>query len=323
MANTAKRHHTVPQFYLQGFARDDQIGTVRLPGDLRFLQAVRKAASETHFYSIEGHPEGPDVIEKSLGVIEGVAASVFEEIKSGSWPLGAESRMTLAFFVALQSLRGPEQRRNLEYISAQMARMEIGYGGRESVKGWVEKKTGRLINDQQAQEVWEQATRPEGPPIKVHAAVHIRHMAEMAQQILPYFAGRPWTLIRFNRRSLITSDTPVGLVPHQDAERWSGVGYMTAWGITYPLTRKLGLLMSDPTPLIGLIPVEKTFTGAADGIDLGSTQLEKFINRFTALSASHAIFHHPDDEQFVPTDLHEPEPRTIEIRGGPPTVDRG
>lgn len=28
----AKRHHTVPQFYLRGFARANKIGTVRYPG---------------------------------------------------------------------------------------------------------------------------------------------------------------------------------------------------------------------------------------------------------------------------------------------------
>lgn len=147
VVNTAKRHHTVPQFYLRGFAREDQIGTVRLPGDIRFLQAVRKAASETHFYTVEGHPEGADVFEKSLGVIEGEVAQIFQVVEDGTWPLDTERRMTLACFMALQALRGPEQRRNMEYISAQMARMEIGFGGRDSVKEWVKSKSGLMIND--------------------------------------------------------------------------------------------------------------------------------------------------------------------------------
>jgi hypothetical protein len=321
VGSTAKRHHTVPQFYLRGFALDDQIGTVRLPGDVRFPQAVRKAASETHFYTVEGHPEGADAIEKSLGTIEGAVASIFEMLKSGTWPLDKQSRTTLGFSVALQSLRGPEQRKNLEFLSAQMARMEIGYGGRDSVKEWVKRHSGFVINETQAQEVWEQVIRPEGPPMKVQPIVHIRHMAEMTQELLPYIIGRPWTLVRFDRRSLITSDTPVTLVPHHTAASWEGTGFLTAWGITYPLTRKLGLLMSDPTPLIGNVPVERVWDGAMDRIEVGTTRMEKFMNGFTADSASHAIFHHPDDERFVPSELHGPAPRTLDIAGGGPTFE--
>ncbi|HEY5181304.1 MAG TPA: DUF4238 domain-containing protein, partial [Dermatophilaceae bacterium] len=72
--SVAKRHHTVPQFYLRGFADGERIATVRLPGDQPFVQSVRKAASEMNFYSIAGHEDGPDVFEKLLSSIEGEAS---------------------------------------------------------------------------------------------------------------------------------------------------------------------------------------------------------------------------------------------------------
>ena len=39
----ARRHHTVPRFYLRGFAEAERIATVRLPGDQRFTQSINDA----------------------------------------------------------------------------------------------------------------------------------------------------------------------------------------------------------------------------------------------------------------------------------------
>lgn len=125
--SVAKRHHTVPQFYLRGFAVDERIATARLPGDQRFVQSVRKAASETNFYAVAGHENGPDVVEKPLFSIEGEASRVFSLIANGTWPLDQGDRWTLALFIALQAVRGPEQRRNMEHLAAQVARLEIGF----------------------------------------------------------------------------------------------------------------------------------------------------------------------------------------------------
>ena len=57
----ARRHHTVPQFYLRGFARDDQIATLRLPGKHRFLQSVKDASVVKDYYSLEGHDAGAEI----------------------------------------------------------------------------------------------------------------------------------------------------------------------------------------------------------------------------------------------------------------------
>ena len=83
-----------------------------------------------NFYSIAGHEDGPDVFEKLLSSIEGEASRVFGHIADGTWPLEQEDRWTLAHFIALQAVRGPEQRRNMEHLAAQMAR---GCGALRSV----------------------------------------------------------------------------------------------------------------------------------------------------------------------------------------------
>lgn len=272
----AKRHHTVPQFYLQGFANSGQVMTVELPGERRFLQSVRRAASETDFYTVKGHVDGDDAVEATLSAIEGEAAQVFAAVHSGVWPLPPAERRALGAFIALQTARGPDQRRNSEFIAAQAARLEIGFGGKAGVKGWVKSRHGVDISDEEAETLWRQATGPEGPPIRYSNAAHIQQMANLADSLTKYIIGRPWSLVRFERRSLITSDNPIGLVRHaDDEESWMGVGFMTAWGITYPLSRKLGLLMSDPMVTADLVPVERVWAGALDTVQTETTVLEK------------------------------------------------
>lgn len=320
----AKRHHHVPQFYLRGFADGERITTVRLPGETRYTNSVRKTAAENGFYAVPGHEEGPDVFEKILGGIEGAAAEVFKKVEAGVWPLAPDDRGTLASFIALQVARGPEQRRNIQHIQAQVARLEVGAVGKAGVKAWAKRKLGVDLDDAAAELVWEQATRPEGPPLRVSALAHIRHIAEMVEGLTKYIAGRPWTLVRFDKRSLITSDTPVALVPHPDEEGEEeefaaprGVGFMTAWGITYPVTRKLGLVMSDPMIFADKIRVEQVARGEMDTAQRGTTQMERFINFSTISSASVSLFHHPDDGRFLPDKLPDADPVTLRMNGGP------
>lgn len=313
----ARRHHTVPLFYLRGFAKDEQIATVRLPGQRRFLQSVRDATVAKDFYALDGHEDGPDAIERALSDIEGATATVFQKIADGVWPLDAEDRATLSYFIALQATRVPAQRRTVDHLAAQMLRLQIGAGGKAGLRAELE-KDGREVGDKLVDTMWEQATRPEGPPVKRSKAEHIGQMLELSEELLKYIIGRPWSLVRFGARSLITSDAPVGLVRNPNDESRSGVGFVTASGITFPLSRKIGLIMSDVAPLIELeVPVEEVHRGIADTVQAGSTSFERFFNGYTTVNASEWLFHHPDDERFVPADLPDPRPFNVQMDGVP------
>jgi hypothetical protein len=76
----------------------------------------------------------------------------------------------------------------------------------------------------------------------------------------------------------------VSLIGNPQDEAWKGVGFMTAWGITFPLTRKLGLLMNDPMVTIEGLGIEDSrvqeiraavLRGEADGAQKGTTAMEK------------------------------------------------
>jgi hypothetical protein len=159
----AKLHHTVPQFYLRGFAdTSERIITVKLPGDKRYTQVVKKAAATNHFYSIDGHPQGSDVFEKSLSEMEAAAAAAFDAIERGAWPLSEEQRDDLATFMAVQRVRGPDHRRTMGYLAATMTQLEVQVTGRENIQQWVKDRYAVEVDDDEAEEVWKQATQPGG-----------------------------------------------------------------------------------------------------------------------------------------------------------------
>src|SRR5699024_12784771 len=56
--------------------------------------------------------------------------------------------------------------------------------------------------------------------------------------------------------------------------------------------------------------------GRIDRIQSGTTAMEKLFNLHAAESAREYVFHHPEDERYVPTDLHEPYLVNIKPMGG-------
>lgn len=137
--------------------------------------------------------------------------------------------------------------KTIERLQAKMVRVEVGAGGRRNGKRWIKENQGFDATADQEQRIWAEATQPGGPSITISVAAHISHMVDTAEHL----ATRPWSLVRFERRSLITCDSPVSLIRNpKDDDFYSDVGFATAWGISVPLTRELGLLMSDPMVII-------------------------------------------------------------------------
>jgi hypothetical protein len=324
--STAKLHHYVPQGYLRGFATSqERIAVIPLDRSRApYTPSVKNVAAQNHFHTV-GEFDEPDEFEKVLSEVEGQAIAIIRNFASGAFPPSEENRWAFAHYMALQSVRGPDTRKTTEHIRATMVRMEVGAGGRKNVGTWIRNNLGFEPSPEQEQRIWEMATQPGGPPIKFSNLAHIQHAVATAVELTPYLATRPWTLVRFDRRSLITSDAPVSLIRRPDDELWGGVGFATAWGITFPLTRKLGLLMSDPMAMLEGVGTESprvkqaretVLAGRIDRIQSGTTAMEKLFNLHTAESAREYVFYHPDDERYVPGDLPEPDLVNIKPVGG-------
>lgn len=83
----AKRHHTVPKFYLRRFA--DEGGTIERIGKTtsdRQLIPVKRATVEVDFYTVETDDGPSDIIEQHLSKIESLAASALRRLDRGDEP---------------------------------------------------------------------------------------------------------------------------------------------------------------------------------------------------------------------------------------------
>ena len=320
MANQARRHHTVPKFYLDGFAREGQLMTVRLPGDRRFLQSTNNASLRTQFYTVP-ELEEPDAFEKGLSAMESEAATIMRKIITGGvWPLDLEDRVKLAIFLAVQFLRGPDQRRQMGQTAALVTQLEVVAGGRESVPAWVERNHGFTPTAEEVDRIWRDVSQPGGPPITLSAAGHIEQIGNLVPEFLPYFTGRPWVLLRFERRALLTCDTPVSLLPNRRSPG-QPVGLLNSSGIVFPMSRRVGLMLADPEPLIDRLTVDQVREARADFDLPPSTAHARDLNAATIRNTREWIFHHPDDSELLPADLPKPVRTEIStVTSGPPSA---
>ncbi|MFJ3472172.1 DUF4238 domain-containing protein [Microbacterium maritypicum] len=308
----ATRHHVVPRFYLDGFARQRQIGVVPLPGDVRFLQNVSDATVQNNFYTVAGHPDGPDVFERAMGRVEAEAATVLRKVvDEGVWPLPGDDRETLATLITLQILREPTQRQQMRNTALAVARLLVDTARPEWLQTLAAEKGEQLSTDDAARQLEELQTA--GPiDVTVSAASHAGQIGYLLPRLIRYVMGRPWALVRFARRGLITSDSPVSLVPDPSMPAHLRMGLMTARGFTFPLSRRTALMMSSPEPFIAAgRHIDEVASGAFDLARPGSTRDERAINLATALGARKRIYHHPDDDAFIPEVLPDPVDDTL------------
>ncbi|MEZ0350150.1 DUF4238 domain-containing protein [Mycobacterium sp. pR1184] len=286
MAQISRSHHTVPRFYLDGFADEKGfVQVVRLPGDIRYPQSVQKVSVINDFYNVGTGPDR-DAVEKLIGdEIEAPAAEILRKVLTqGLWPLDSEARAIFATFMAVQHLRGIRARRSLTEIVDAASKL---VGGKDGL--------------------------PTEPAARVEAlkSIHIQSMLDI-ENTAPYIFGRVWTLARLKDMKLLCCDTPISLVRHKHLPNYAPVGMATAWFIVMPLSRTTGLLMSEPPP--GDEHVEHVSAGQYDGVIdefPDEAALGDLFNKRTVRNARQCIYHHPGDANLVPNDLPEPNPQEI------------
>ncbi|WP_077487837.1 DUF4238 domain-containing protein [Sinomonas mesophila] len=316
----SKRHHTVPKFYLNGFGSADntpQLGAVRLSDAKRLVIPTTHATVRTNFYALPGHPEGADVFEKELSRMEGDASAIIRKAVTGTWPLPREDREILGTFLALQFRRGPDARMLMDQMYGKALSQVISQMGVDGVRATLA-QSGKHVGDDVLDRLVQQASESEGLTMKTAPAEHILHILELVPRLVPYFIGRPWILIRFNRRKLLTCDTPVALVRDLKLDGvFTGVGVATAWGISLPLARDVGLLLGNPQPLFEEAAGQTALTelwdqivaGGHDREMAGTTKMARLLNSHTIANARNWVFHHPDDAGLVPGEFPGPRDR--------------
>jgi hypothetical protein len=289
-----RRQHTVSKFYLRGFADErEQLSRVALPGTPRVRLSIRDATVIKDFYSVElPGGERSDMFEKMFSEIEGPASRGLDAILGGAWPLSREDKGSLALWIALQQLRGEEQRASQNQIGTDFIRLLVGVSGKQALRRRIEAAEGRVVGDQELDFEWRDITKPGGPTIMPNPIGHLRTVVELAPGLGEYLRDSHWTLHRFRRRALVTCDHPVSM-DQADRRVGDGVGLATADLFTVALSRRLALTI-QPRRRLERFTAEP---GSVADFDVdGTTASANSVNQQTVLEARRYVYLHPEDD---------------------------
>ncbi|RAS59430.1 uncharacterized protein DUF4238 [Lentzea atacamensis] len=285
-----RAHHTVPRFHLERFARPPgpgrahaQLTRVELPGTKRHPISVTSATVERDFYLMRT-TEGDltDAFEDQLSEVEGAAAAAVRDlVDKGAWPLTDENREPIAAWAALQHLRTPGEREMLA-VATELASEITSRGLRAELPGLAGAGPHTYVRQREL-------SREDRDQLR---EIHLQGMVRSFRSAVATLLGCAWTVVRFQRKSLITSDTPVTLIPIADADIRTPLSLASNDGILVPLDRRVALLMVDGT--------------GDDRMIAGTTQASKSLNQEIVNGARRCVFHHPDDDPLAGLVLPEP-----------------
>ncbi|MFE1463938.1 DUF4238 domain-containing protein [Streptomyces nigra] len=308
MADRVRRQHTVSRFYLKGFADDaGKIRRISLPGKPSIILSTGDATVIKDFYTVT-LPDGSlsDFFEKAFSNIEGAAAEALRLILTGTWPIEGEAREAFATWVSLQHLRSEDVRSGQGHMNAEMIRLIVGVSGKEALRSLIQNSESRSVSDEELDREWRDITKPGGPDITPNANQHVRLLTDLLPATSAYLRDCHWTLFRFNRRSIATSDHPVTLAVAPDHPRWQGVGIATAELFLVPLSRRAALTIQ---PRHRFPQTQMGAQHVPDFIQQGTTAIARSINQETAARARKYVYHHPDDAPLEGLYLPNPETR--------------
>ncbi|MEV7227292.1 DUF4238 domain-containing protein [Polymorphospora sp. NPDC051019] len=231
MANRVRRQHVVSHFYLRSFANDArQIRRTTLPGTHEATLATADATVNKDFYTIT-LPDGTksDAFERAFAELETSAAAAFRDISTGIWPLTGQNRHAMAAWMALQHLRTEGIRYNQNAHNATMIRLIVGVSGKEALRQVIQKAESRVVADSELDWEWLDLTKPEGPDLIPSTHEHLQLLTSLIDPMTAYLHEAQWSVIRFKRRALLTSDEPVSLLVQRihPADRATPASHLT------------------------------------------------------------------------------------------------
>ena len=210
--------------------------------------SVTDAAVIKDFYTIVlSDGTRSDAWETWLADLENeIAPAVRRAIEAPGFRLSDVDRRLLALWIALQYLRGPDNRRQMTEMASFTVRAQVGMGGLAYLRHAMSEGLQRDVSWPEAERVWSDITSTTGPRISIDGDEHLAILNATVERATTGIYRRSWGRIRFRRHHLAISDSPVHLV-RGDTPDYLGVGLMNARAITVPLDRETLLWLSLPT----------------------------------------------------------------------------
>jgi Protein of unknown function (DUF4238) len=286
VAERSKKHHFVPKMLLKGFASKDQVRVQDLQTKSEFLGSIENLGAINDYNTIETNDGPSDLAEVEIErLIEGPAVAVIERIRNGGWIDSQVDRQALASSVAFQYTRVPGVRDSVNAVTDKIAKRISKIMGTEGLAAAMHDVNGavpspeevRLLRDWMGDDSnwYAEQSREQ------HILQSLDPISEASEILMSLYH---WGVVRWPDRSLVTSDSPVLMVPFESQGPY-GVGLGTAQRIYLGLGRRLALVL-----------VNRRWRDLSDGFELNPTPEMAFgHNRNLAASATRWIYHHPDD----------------------------
>ncbi len=263
--------------------------------------STKSATVIEDFYMVEtADGTMTDEIEEILSRLENASAPAISALVNRSaWPIPPETREAVAAWAAMQYLRSPAARQVNSEIADMSLKLQIAVGGRAGMREALEAIEGRGVSEAEVDEGWQLMTDFDDYTLEPHQNDHIAMMGRLLRGTAWQFYGRSWNLIHFQRKALVTTDTPVVLMKPFGQDPGLPVGTATAGGVLVALDRRLGLMMTNDRLGDAEIP--------------GSTVLANSLNQRLVREARRHIFHHPDDNPLQGLSLPPRREREVEV----------
>ncbi|NPC68454.1 DUF4238 domain-containing protein [Corallococcus exiguus] len=300
------KHHYVPQFYLKRFADvKEQLRVVeRKPPCRKYISNVKDVAAERLFYRLETAEGDTLQLEKTLSEIEGECRGALSELIERPFPPEAHVREVVGFFIALQWLRGRDQRDSFSFVFERLAKQVGKFIPEQEVVRPLEKKLGRPLTGEETAEAVTRISRASVEHLRPTHNDLVVNLLKMAPGLQRIACARVWQLIKFDRDCLLTSDSPVvtWVHPCNRGGSFSVGGFGMCDEIRIPLDMRTALVLAHEAPGGEVV---------LQGTDLHAKEL----NRSVAANAYLRIFHRADIDPLKDVALPPPFESRIVVDG--------
>jgi len=247
-----KRHHYLPQFYIDAFCRSGKIWVYDRQKDQFRQQTPPNTAVIGHYYSIAAPDGEKDTeLESVLAQVESEAKPIIAKVSDGR-RISDQEKANLAYFIAWLYARVPEFQATYEDLSEELYKkiLRQAFATVEETQRLVEshpalKDHPITISAKRLHEFVQGGDYE----IKTHRNLSLMMSIETAQDLWNYFVQMNWVFCRAEAGShYITTDTPVCLIPPvvKPGPAWMGTGLLTPGAAKLvPLTSNTALLMGD------------------------------------------------------------------------------
>lgn len=251
--NGPKRHHYLPQFYLEGFCRDGYLWVFDREANQLRRQTPVNTAIQRHYYTVEDKEGKRNTsIEGFLSEIEGASKPVIQKIAAKE-EISDDDKYVLAIFIAFLMHRVPDFEKSVNKIAEHMIKdmANVMFSDERTAEQMMKRyaeDAGDNEPDVSAKDLV--ALHKSGAyKINIHRNASLRCMLNISTDIANLFFQLDWIFFHAPKKnSFVTSDSPVFIIPpvNWNPNTVYGVGLATQGAQkVVPLTQEVCLIMCD------------------------------------------------------------------------------